>query len=99
MSHTQPNDLAPAVHQADHFHPGYQAVHRWFGLSYANYLIMPRAQLQSMPAKATWSRIRYRTTMAAVSFFRSTVLAMSNQRIRRLLPARGAVFRAAQPTK
>ncbi|MBT9395336.1 hypothetical protein KLP40_19370 [Hymenobacter sp. NST-14] len=49
MSHTQPNDLTPAVHQADHFHPGYQAVHRWFGLSYANYLVLPRAQLQSMP--------------------------------------------------
>jgi hypothetical protein len=24
-------------------------VHAWFGLSYANYLVMPRAVLQSMP--------------------------------------------------
>lgn len=28
---------------------GHQALHLWFGLSYANYLTMPRSFLQSMP--------------------------------------------------
>ncbi|MBX0293134.1 hypothetical protein K3G63_22000 [Hymenobacter sp. HSC-4F20] len=49
MSHSQTNALNPAVHKADFSHPGYQAMHRWFGQSYANYLILPRVQLQSMP--------------------------------------------------
>ena len=28
-----------------------EPVHRWFGLTYANYLVLPRAVLQSMPAE------------------------------------------------
>ncbi len=27
----------------------HEAIHTWFGLSYANYLVLPRATLQSMP--------------------------------------------------
>ncbi len=34
--------------------PDDDAVHRWFGLSYANYLVLPRTLLQSMPAE--WQR-------------------------------------------
>lgn len=49
MSDKQSDNCGSAIYPADHAHPGYQAVHRWFGLSYANYLILPRAQLQSMP--------------------------------------------------
>lgn len=29
--------------------PTSEAIHEWFGLSYANYLVMPRSLLQSMP--------------------------------------------------
>lgn len=29
--------------------PGNDALHLWFGLSYASYLVVPRAILQSMP--------------------------------------------------
>ena len=28
-----------------------EPVHAWFGLTYANYLVLPRAVLQSMPAE------------------------------------------------
>jgi hypothetical protein len=29
--------------------PSHEAIHDWFGLTYANYLVLPRAVLQSMP--------------------------------------------------
>ena len=29
--------------------PGHDALHLWFSLSYANYLVLPRSFLQSMP--------------------------------------------------
>lgn len=29
--------------------PQHEAIHGWFGLTYANYLVLPRAVLQSMP--------------------------------------------------
>lgn len=34
---------------------GSEPVHGWFGLTYANYLVLPRTLLQSMPAK--WQRL------------------------------------------
>jgi|GEM_PF-5420987 len=40
---------APAIHEADFTHPGYEAIHNWFSLTYANYLVLHRTQLQSMP--------------------------------------------------
>lgn len=37
--------------QARHLDPHAQDIHGWFGLTYANYLTLPRAVLQSMPGE------------------------------------------------
>lgn len=39
-----PLELADATGGDD-----FEAIHGWFGLSYANYLVLPRTLLQSMP--------------------------------------------------
>jgi len=40
---------ADKVIQYDMGQPGWEAVHEYFGLTYANYLVLPRSVLQCMP--------------------------------------------------
>jgi hypothetical protein len=42
-------DDSKAVPMTDENMWDHEAIHLWFGLTYANYLVMPRSILQSMP--------------------------------------------------